>query len=86
LNNVVFSPLLSSGVGVAVMLGGTELVEVMLTELVKLVGPEVVESDSTSRPPVVLGLGVVVVVSVLRLGMSDAVAAIVDPSSLLTAT
>ena len=85
MNNVVFRPPLSSGVGVAVMLGSTELVEVMLTELAELIGLEVVESNSVSLPSVVLELGAAVV-PVLRLGMLDDVTAVVGPSSLLTPT
>jgi hypothetical protein len=81
LNNVAFSGLLSIGLGIAVMLEATELVEVMLSELVELVGLMVVELESTSLPSVMPGLGLG-----LRLGIAAEVPVVVGPSSLLTPT
>jgi hypothetical protein len=85
LNKVVFSPLLSPGVGTVILLESIELVGVVFTEVVELLGSRVVEFDSLPLPSVMLGLGLGLVL-VLRLGILDNVAAVVCPSSLLTPT
>lgn len=63
-------------VGTAVTLVTKEVLEVMVTELVELLGPTVVELDSTLPPSVVVVLG-------FNFGISAEVVIVAGPSSAL---